>query len=203
MHQHSWVVQAAMLASGLRIIGIVSMAGLHGRKGCAVGALSQGTAALVMHRAWYEIGKRHQDLHPHQHLLDFSHLFGRRAVMVHLLLCRGQATQKTLSVRAVGQDSWRRGKPDRNYIVMINNFLLEGLTRTPIIGHVGIFISDPHNLFPLVVCVNLPSFPCVCFSRDFCTSIFYAFLSFPVKTTCQVCRNTLHFHYPYSSRWPI
>jgi hypothetical protein len=113
--------------------------------------------------------------------------------MVHLLLCRGQATQKTLSVRAVGQDSWRRGKPDRNYIVMINNFLLEGLTRTPIIGHVGIFISDPHNLFPLVVCVNLPSFPCVCFSRDFCTSIFYAFLSFPMKTTCQVCRNTLHF----------
>lgn len=164
MLQHSWVVQAAMQACGLRIIGIVCVVGHHGRKGCAVGVLLQGTAALVIHRAWYEIGKRHQDQHPHQHLLDSSLLFGRRAVMVHLLFCRGQATQTTRSVRAVGQDSWRRGKADRNYKLMINNFLLaesEGmimLTPTYVIGHVSTFTNDPYNPFPQLSALISPVF---------------------------------------------
>ena len=110
MHQHSWVVPAAMLVCGLQIIGIVYVAGHHGKKGCAVGVLLQGTAVVVMCRAWYRTLKRHQDLHPHQHHLDCSLLFGRGAVMVHLSPCRGQAAQKSQSVRAVGQDSWRRGR---------------------------------------------------------------------------------------------
>jgi len=109
MHQHSWVVPAAMPVCGLQIIGTVYVVGHHGRKGCAVGVLLQETAVVVMCRAWYRTLKRHQDLHPHQHHLDCSLLCGRGAVMVHLSPSKGQATPKSQSLRAVGQDSWRRG----------------------------------------------------------------------------------------------